>query len=117
MEKSMVFEIKDVIYILTYVISIAAVFFSARSKLNEIDRELKRNQAVIFGDKGHLNLVDVKTCKDHRDQIFMAIRRSETVMDQTLKRIEELNTNVLTIMIYLQIRPGLPKEFKPIEDG
>lgn len=113
----MILEIKDIIYLVVYLISMISVFFSFRSKLNEIEKELKRNQTIIFGDKGSLNLVDVNTCKQQRDQVFAAIRRSETAMDQTLRRIDDLNTNVLTIMVYLQIKPPfcLP-EIKPVED-
>lgn len=111
----MVFGLKDVIYILVYVISLVGVFFGAKSKLREIEKELKRNQVVIYGDKGCLNLVDTKSCKELRDHVYSTIRRGENVMDQTLKRIDELNTNVLTIMIYLQIKPPRLKNIKPVK--
>jgi len=98
-------EVKDAIYFLGYFISIISVFLAFRNRLNNQEIELKRMQKILFGDKGFPNLIDKKTCKEHRDQVFSAIRRSENIMDQTLKKIDDLNRNVLTIMIHLQIKP------------
>jgi hypothetical protein len=36
--------------------------------------------------------------------VFLAIRRGEQVQEMLLKRIEELNKNVLIIMVHLNIR-------------
>lgn len=101
----MTLDSKDIIYILIYVVSIISVFFAFRNRQSNFERELLRNQKVIFNEHGFPNLIDLKTCKEHRDQVFTAIRRSENIMDQALKKIDDLNKNVLTIMIHLQIKP------------
>ena len=98
-------ELKDTIYFLVYIISMISVFLMFRNRLYNQEKELKRMQKILLGDKGFPNIIDKKTCKEHRDQVFSAIRRSENVMDQALKKIDDLNKNVLTIMIHLQIKP------------
>lgn len=100
----MTVDLKDAIYLITYLISIVSVFISFKARLNAIENEFKRVVGIIYAEKGSLNLVDVKTCKEHRDQVFTALRRSETVMEMALTKIEVLNENVLEIMIHLQIR-------------
>lgn len=98
-------EVKDAVYLIIYVSSIISVFLSFKNRVMSLEKELRRNQKILFGEQGFPNLIDKKTCKEHRDQVFAAIRRSENVMDQALKKIDDLNKNVLTIMIHLQIKP------------
>lgn len=100
----MTLEIKDLIYLLTYVITLMSVFFSIRGRLNNIEKESGQVRRILFGDRGNLNIIDVQACKSNRDQVFLAIRRGEQVQEMLLKRIEELNKNVLIIMVHLNIR-------------
>lgn len=76
-----------------------------RAKIAALEKEFTRQTQIVYGDKGKLNLIDVGTCKEHRDQVFRAIRRGEDVMEQAIRKMEDLNKNVLTIMVYLQIKP------------
>lgn len=100
----MTVDLKDAIYLITYIVSLISVFISFKSRLVGIENEFKRVISIIYAEKGSLNLVDVKTCKEHRDQVFTALRRSETVMEMALTKIETLNENVIEIMIHLDIR-------------
>lgn len=100
----MTVDLKDAIYLITYIVSLISVFISFKSRLIGIENEFKRVISIIYAEKGSLNLVDVKTCKEHRDQVFTALRRSETVMEMALTKIETLNENVIEIMIHLDIR-------------
>lgn len=100
----MTLEVKDIIYLLVYIISMMSVFFSMKARLSGIEKETGQVRKILFGDRGTLNIVDVETCKANRDQIFIAIRRNEQVQEMLLKRIEELNKNVLIIMVHLNIR-------------
>jgi hypothetical protein len=81
-----------------------SVFFSIRGRLNTIEKEAGQVRRILFGDRGNLNIIDVQACKANRDQVFLAIRRGEQVQEMLLKRIEELNKNVLIIMVHLNIR-------------
>lgn len=100
----MTVDLKDAIYLITYIVSLISVFISFKSRLIGIENEFKRVISIIYAEKGSLNLIDVKTCKEHRDQVFTALRRSETVMEMALTKIETLNENVIEIMIHLDIR-------------
>lgn len=100
----MTLEVKDLVYLLTYIITIVSVFFSIRGRLSSIEKESGQVRRILFGDRGNLNIVDIETCKANRDQVFLAIRRNEQVQEMLLKRIEELNKNVLIIMVHLNIR-------------
>lgn len=99
----MTLGLKDIIYILVYVVSIAGAFFALRNELNNIRKENKRIRNIIFADQGKLNLVDQATCKQHQDQIYAAIRRSENAFAVTAKEIKTLNENVVRIMVILDI--------------
>lgn len=98
-------EVKDIFYLCANAIFVAGVILSMKTKITSLEREFKRHTKIMYSDKGKLNIVDVAACKEHRDQIFESIRRANNVMEQALRKIEELNKNVLTIMIYLQINP------------
>lgn len=87
----MTLDAKDIIYILIYVVSIISVFFAFRNRQSHFEREILRNQKVIFNKQGFPNLIDQKTCKDNRDQVFIAIMRIEKMMDQALKKIDDIN--------------------------
>lgn len=100
----MTLEVKDIIYLLVYIISMMSVFFSIRGRLYSIEKETGQVRRILFGDRGTLNIIDVETCRSNRDQVFSAIRRGEQVQEMLLKRIEELNKNVLIIMVHLNIR-------------
>jgi hypothetical protein len=100
----MTLEIRDIIHLVIYLVSIAAIFTAFKARISTLENEISRIGKIIHGGSGNLNFIDLQTCKEHRDQVFTALRRSENVMDLALKRIEELNENVLEIMIHLQIR-------------
>lgn len=98
---------KDLIYICINIISVMTVLISLRSRLYSFEKTLGNHDKILSGDKGKLNVIDVAQCKEHRDDIFRAIRRNEDIMAKILKEIEALNKNVLTVMVYLQLKkPG-----------
>ena len=100
----MTLALKDIIYILVYVVSIAAAFFALRNELANIKKDSSLIKNIIFADQGKLNLVDTATCKQHQDQIYAAIRRSENAFQATASEIKILNENVMRIMIILDIK-------------
>lgn len=100
----MTLETKDIIYIIVYVVSVAGVFFAFKNKLNNVEKENGQVRRILFGDRGTLNLVDVKTCEKYRDEVFAAIRRGEQVNQMLLQKLEELAKNVIVIMVSLNIK-------------
>lgn len=102
--------VKDVFYIITYVTTIVAIFIAFRSKLNSTEKDLMHLQKILLGDRGVLNVVDQKTCKENRDYVFSAIRRSENISEMLLNKVDDLNKNVLVIMIHMNINSAEPKQ-------
>lgn len=102
--RSMQVDLKDAIYLITYLVSLVSIFLTFKGRLMAMESEFKKITSIIYAEKGSLNLVDVRACKEHRDQVFTALRRNETAMEIALTKIEILNENVLEIMIHLQIR-------------
>lgn len=94
----------DIIAVSISLVSVISVFLSMRNQIVTMKREIERNQTVLIGDKGQLNVIDQRTCKDHRDEIYATIRRGEHLMEQTLKKMEEMNKNILTIMVILKMK-------------
>lgn len=112
-------ELKEIIYIfiyvIVYIVSLISVFLAMKYKQSNLEERLTQMQSghreemgqirkILFGKRGSLNLVDVETCKNNRDQVYAAIRRGEQVQEMLLKRVEELNKNVLIIMVHLNVR-------------
>lgn len=104
-------ELKDLVYLGTYFITILSVFFTIRNQIRDQGKDIKRIMDTLYGDKGSLNVVDVKTCKSQRDDVFNAIRRGESLANETSRRIESLNDNIIAIMVTLQIKPLKRLEF------
>ena len=97
-------SLKDIIYVIAYISSVIGVFLAFRARLASLEREIKRNDRVIYGDQGKLNIIDEATCKAHRDIVFDRLRHSEKAAEMMLSKIDELNKNVLTILVYLNIK-------------
>jgi hypothetical protein len=100
----MTFELKDLLHLITYLISVVAVFLSFRFKLSGHQEKLEKIDNILHSQKGSLNVIDKETCKQSRDQLFALIRKTENVNDMMLHKIESLNDNVLVIMVHLNIR-------------
>jgi hypothetical protein len=99
----MTVEIKDIVYLITYVITLISVFISFRARLASLERDIKRTSEILYADKGSLNVIDVAHCKQNRDEVFTAIRRSEKVIEMLVQEIKNLNENVLKIKVLLEL--------------
>lgn len=101
----MTLGVKDVVYLLTFIVSLISILISLKGELRGIKGDIYRVMDTLYGDKGKLNVVDVHSCKCFRDDIFTAIRRGESAYRDTSLRMEKLNDNIIAIMVYLQIKP------------
>lgn len=90
----MTIGLKDIIYLVGYILSLMAFLFSIRNQLKANENEINKALKVLFGERGKLNVVDIDSCKQNRDNVFQAIRRAETVNENILKKIEEINKNI-----------------------
>lgn len=96
--------IKDAIYVLFYLTSVFSVYFIARNRINNLEKDSRLFKKILYKERGALNLIDTETCKRHRDEVFSQIRRGEKVAEMLLANMQELNRNVITIMAYLDIK-------------
>lgn len=99
--------VKDIVYLLTYIISMITLFLTFRNRQYNISKGLKLLSNIVFGEKGSLNVIDQRTFNSQLDQIWTRIRQNEMTSNMMLQKIEELNRNVLAIMITLNVR--IPK--------
>ncbi len=99
----MILEIKDVIHLIIYAVSIAAVLITYRNRISHLEKTIDRINKVLFTDSGALNFVSQENCKGRQDHVYTAIRRGESTQEQTLKKIDQLNDNILKILFYLKI--------------
>lgn len=90
----MTIGLKDIIYLVGYILSLMAFLFSIRNQIKANENEINKALKVLFGERGKLNVVDIDSCKQNRDNVFQAIRRAETVNENILKKMEEINKNI-----------------------
>lgn len=101
-------EYKEIIYIITYLVSIVSLFLNFRFRQQNVEKELARHARALYGDQGALNVVDHRTCKQNRDVVFEAIRRTESGVGELIKKIDVLSQNVMMIKLKMEI-PDLPR--------
>lgn len=108
---------KDLFYIiglvLGYIVMIISFLIAQRYKYNAITRAIGEMRDIIYGPKGSLNIVDQKTCKENRDQVFIAIRRTEMATEMIIREVKILNHNVQAIMFKMEIYSPPPSLEEP----
>ena len=95
--------IKDIIYIITYFISIISVYFAARGRLANLENDSKLFKKILYKERGSLNLIDHEACKKNRDEVFSAIRRTERAMEMFADNLKDVNKNTIEIRMLLDI--------------
>lgn len=110
--RNMSFGIRDLIYIIVYVLSLAGVFNAFKNRLKNLEREVRKGYKILYADRGQLNLIDQDTCKKYRDEVFTAIRRSERIIEMLLDKLEKINENMIIIMVHMGINSpnGIKKD-------
>lgn len=93
----MTIGIKEIVLIVGWAISLMALIFAHRYRLRNLEDQNKHLRSVIYGEKGRLNIVDIKTCEDCRDVIFSKIRDNEASIQEISKRTDnktDINMNL-----------------------
>lgn len=98
----MTLAVKDIVYIVVYIISIAGVFFAFKNKLNNLTEEQNKEKKVIWQEGGRLNIVDHAFCRECRDQIYETIRKRDSIIEEFRAQLISLNENVIRIMVILE---------------
>lgn len=108
----MTFDLKDIIYVAVYLISVVGVYYGQKNRIGNLEKENSEIKGIIFADRGKLNLIDHETCKKYRDDVYTAIRRNEQVNEMLLNKIDKIGENVLLLGFKLE---ALLKDMKKIE--
>lgn len=90
-------NLKDAVYLLIYVISIAAVYFKFNNRLHNIEKARKREYNILWQNGGRLNLVDHKTCREFRDNIWEAMRKCDDSATNVINKLEVINEKLIRI--------------------
>lgn len=80
--------LKDAVYLLAYIITVAAVYFKFNNRLINIEKDRKRERSILWQNGGRLNLVDHKSCREFRDILFEALRKNESGNERVLQKLE-----------------------------
>lgn len=110
----MALETKDIIYILTYIITLITILLVIRSLLVEIRRDMRLVKNIIFGDRGSLNVITQEVLKKFLDEIWTKMRQTDKGFEMILHKIEDMDKKLLIIMIHEGIKS--PDIVKPIDE-
>ena len=99
----MTLGLKDVIYVLVYVVSIAGVFFAFKNELTNLKNEVRKEKSIIWQEGGRLNLVDHKACREYRDGIWQSMRKCDSVMDGMNTRLDSINEKIIRVLVKLEL--------------
>lgn len=94
--------LRDAIYIIALISSVIAAYYAFKNEINSLKRDDKQQNKVLWEDQGQLNVICKSQCKEHRDQIFAAIRRSDNTIQQLFNKIDALNENVIRLMAIIE---------------
>lgn len=98
----MTLGIKDAVFVLVYVVSIAGVFFAFRNELKNLRDEQEKEKKIIWEEGGRLKIVDHQACREYRDTIHDSIRKRDSIIEEFRAQLIALNENVIRIMVILE---------------
>ena len=75
-------------------------------RLERNEEKINEDNKVLRGQQGALNVIDQKTCKENRDIIFSAIRRSEKATEMMLVELREIKEALIELKVKLELMNG-----------
>lgn len=115
----MEFEIKDIFTFCACIVTIIGAWFGLNYKIKKIEETTAGMYAVMFLEKGGLNLIDRNTCAGNREQVQKNISSVKNEVnearEETRRAFDELsilNQNLIKIMMHMQIEPVIYKRKK-----
>lgn len=96
----MTLEAKDLVYLLTYTVTLITILLALRSLLFDIRRDLKLLKSIVYGEKGSLNVITEAVLKSNLDEVWDRIRRTDKISQMILVKIEDMDKNILIMMVH-----------------
>ncbi len=95
--------VKELGMILFQLFTLAMFFAGLVYKIRQLEIDNKRLNRTLYHEQGGLNVISCAQCKIYRDDVFTAIRKGDSKVDEQTKELRILNERVLKIMIHLKI--------------
>jgi hypothetical protein len=95
--------LKDAVWILVYVISLATVWNAFKNKINNLETNMILMKKVVYQESGVLNLIDANTCKEHRAVFKKDITKVENASALLSEKMDNIGDNVLIIITKLEM--------------
>jgi hypothetical protein len=99
--------IKDGIYFSTFLVSLAAVWFSFANEIKSNKLEIKKMsqlfKKIIFTDQGQINFVNHRECKEVGARIERKINDGRVESKEISKELKKMSENIILIMYHLKI--------------
>lgn len=92
---------RDIIHIVSLAVIIAGFIY----RIKQLERDCRRVIKTLYHDQGGLNVVSSVQCKIYRDDVFTAIRKGESKVEEQTKELRILNERIYLIMVHLKIDP------------
>lgn len=90
--------LKDFIYIGIYVVSFVGLLAGFRYKIKKVEDSNVNMKNIIFEEKGGLNIVSNKSCKERRQSIHDIIDREAGITSNAIDKIDNLSANIHILM-------------------
>lgn len=90
---------RDIIHIVSLAVVIAGFIY----RIKQLEADCQQVKKTLYHEQGGLNIVSCAQCKTYRDDVFTAIRKGDSKVDEQTKELRILNERVLKIMIHLKI--------------
>lgn len=100
----MTLEAKDIIYLVTYIISLMGIIFAIQGVIKDIKRDTRLIKNIIFGERGNLNVIDAGCCRKYRDEVFTAIRRNENFYDMIIGELKQHSEMLIELKLLVALK-------------
>lgn len=91
------------INVVVYAVTVAVLYAGVKHRLDRLEENTKQDHGLLYGQQGSLNVIDQKTCKENRDIIFAAIRRSEKATEMMLVELREIKEALIELKVKLEL--------------
>lgn len=93
------------INVVVYAVTVAVLYAGVKHRLDRLEEKTMQDHGLLY-QRGSLNVIDQKTCKENRDIIFSAIRRSEKATEMMLVELREIKEALIELKVKLELMNG-----------
>ncbi len=99
--------IKDGIYFSTFLVSLAAVWFSFANEIKsnrlEIEKMSQLFKKIMFTENGQINFVNHRDCRELEAEMKRKIQDGRIESKEIARELKKMSENIILIMYHLKI--------------